>query len=86
MSPADRLGVVQCGGDQVVEVDEFDVEGLAHMGAAVAQNLHDLGPVLHRIEMGFDRLRRVVTSLSASAVAKILTRIMSMAGREHSRV
>jgi hypothetical protein len=27
-----------------------------------------------------------VTSLSASAVAKILTRIISMAGREHSRV
>ena len=36
---------------------EFDVEGLPHMGAAVAQKLHDLGPILHRVEMGFHRLR-----------------------------
>ena len=58
MSPADRLGVVQRGGDQVIEVDRLDVEGLPHMGAAVAQDLHHLGSVLDRIEMGLDRLRR----------------------------
>ena len=52
------------------------------MGTAIAQDLHHLGSVLHRIEMGLDRLRRVVTSLNASAVANILTRIMSMGGRE----
>ena len=50
------------------------------MGAAVAQDLHDLGPVLSRIEMGFDRLGPVVTSLNASAVAKILTRISPWQG------
>ena len=37
---ADRLGVVKRGGDQFVDIDRFDVEGLAHMGAAVAQDLH----------------------------------------------
>ena len=48
------------------------------MGAAVAQDLHHLGAVLHRVEMRLHRLRLRVTSLSASAVAKILTRIMSI--------
>ena len=36
---------------------ELDVEGLAHMGAAVAQDLHHLRLILHRVELGFDRLR-----------------------------
>ena len=57
MSRADRLRVVQRGGDQVVEVDRLDVERLAHMGAAVAQDLHHLGLVLHGIEMRLHRLR-----------------------------
>ena len=54
----DRLGVIQRGGDQVVQVDRLDVEGLPHVGTAVAQDLHDFGPILHRVEMGFDRLGR----------------------------
>ncbi len=41
---ADRLRVVKRGGDQIVDIDRFDVEGLAHMGAAVAQDLHHLQP------------------------------------------
>ena len=36
---------------------ELDVEGLAHVSAAVAQKLHYLRPVLYRVEMRFHRLR-----------------------------
>ena len=54
----DRFGVVQGGGDQIIEVDRIDVERLPHMGAAVAQDLHDFDPILDRIEMRLDRLRR----------------------------
>jgi len=53
----DRLRVVQCGGDQIVEVDRLDVERLAHMRATVAQDLHHLGAILYRIEMRLHRLR-----------------------------
>jgi len=45
------------GRDQVVEVDVLDVEGLAHMGAAVAQDVDDLVPVGRGIEMSLHRLR-----------------------------
>jgi hypothetical protein len=46
-----RLGVVHGGGDEVVEVDVLDVEGFAHVRAAVAQDLHDLGPVAGGVEL-----------------------------------
>ena len=36
---------------------ELDVEGLAHMGAARAQDLHHLVLVPHRVELRFHRLR-----------------------------
>ena len=36
---------------------ELDVEGLAHVGAAVAQDLHHFDPILHRVEMRLHRLR-----------------------------
>ena len=52
-----RLLVGHDGGDQVVEIDVLDVEGLAHVVAAVAQKLDDLGLVRDRIELGFDRVR-----------------------------
>ena len=53
-----RLRVVERGGDEFIEVDQFDVERLSHMGAAVAQDLHHLVLILNRIEMRLDRLRR----------------------------
>jgi hypothetical protein len=52
----DRLRVVQCGGDKVVEVDGLDVERLTHMGAAVAQNLHNFVLILNLIEVRLDGL------------------------------
>ena len=42
---------------RLVEIDVLDVEGLAHVGAAVAQELHDGVTVGDRIEMGLDRVR-----------------------------
>ena len=54
-APPRRVG--HRGLDQAVEIDVLDVERLAHVGAAVAQKLNDLGPVLHRIELGFDGVR-----------------------------
>ena len=53
----DRLRVVHRGRDQLVEIDVLDVEGLAHVGAAVAQELHHLVLVPDRIELGLDRVR-----------------------------
>ena len=53
-----RLRVVQCGGDQLVEVDVLDVEGLAHMGAAGLQQPGDLLLVAGAVELGFHRVRR----------------------------
>ena len=54
---ADRLRIVERGRDQFVEIDRLDIEGLAHMGAAVAQDLHHLVLVLDRIELRLHRLR-----------------------------
>ena len=54
---ADRRRVVERGRDQVVDIDQFDIEGLAHMGAAVAQDLHHRVLVLGRIELRLHRLR-----------------------------
>ena len=53
-----RFRVVQCGGDQLVEVDVLDVEGLAHMGAAGLQQPGDLLLVAGAVELGFHRVRR----------------------------
>ena len=53
----DRPRVVQRRGDQLVKTDQLDVERLAHMGAAIAQDLHHLRPVLYRVEMRLHRLR-----------------------------
>ena len=53
-----RFRVVQCGGDQLVEVDVLDVEGLAHMGAAGLQQPGDLLLVTGAVELGFHRVRR----------------------------
>ena len=38
------LRVVHGGGDEVVDIEVFDVEGLAHVRAARPQELHDLRP------------------------------------------
>ena len=54
----ERLRVLERGGDEVVEIDVLDVEGLAHMGAAGLQQLGDLLLVLRAVELGLDRLRR----------------------------
>ena len=62
--PAEAFDLVRAGPrvghhgvDQVVEIDIFDVEGLAHIAAAVAQKLDDLGLVRNGVEFGFDRVR-----------------------------
>ena len=76
---ADGLRVVQRGRDQVVEVDVLDVEGLAHMGAAGAQQLRHLRLVPRRGRTrSSPRPAWSSTWLSASAVAKILTRSVSI--------
>ena len=53
---ADRLRIVHRGGDEVIEVDVLDVEGLAHVRAARAQELRDLGLILAAVELGLDRI------------------------------
>ena len=60
-----RLRIVHRRGDQLIEVDVLDVEGLAHMRAARAQQLCDLllipGAVelrLHRVGRGGDLTER----------------------------
>ena len=58
MSPATALGSFKAVAIRSSRLIDFDVERLPHVGAAIAQDLHDLGPVLHRIEMCLDRLRR----------------------------
>lgn len=55
--PGDGGRILHRGGDQLVEVDVLDVEGLAHVGAAVAQQAHNLGPIGGWIELRPDRLR-----------------------------
>src|SRR5205085_10246469 len=54
---ARRLRVLHRGSDQLVEIDVLDVEGFAHMGTAVTQQLHDLVAVTRRVEFGLDRIR-----------------------------
>ena len=54
------------GGDQVVEIDVLDVERLAHVRAAVAQELHDLGLIAAGSKCVFTASGVVVTWLSAA--------------------
>ncbi len=51
------LRVRHRGVDQLIEVEILDVEGLAHMRAAVLEELHDLGLIFRGIEFGLDRIR-----------------------------
>ena len=51
----DRLRIVHRGRDQVVDIDVLDIERLAHVGAAGAQQRDHLVLVLDRIEFGLDR-------------------------------
>ena len=57
LSP-DRLRVIHRGRDQLVEIDVLDVEGLAHMGAARAQQLRHLRADRPPVELGLHRIRR----------------------------
>ena len=52
ISPVTRLRIVERGGDQLVEIDVLDVEGLAHMGAAGLQQPGDLRLVPRAVELG----------------------------------
>ena len=45
------------GVDQDVEIEILDVERLAHVRAAVLEQLHDLGLIVDRIEFGLERIR-----------------------------
>jgi hypothetical protein len=54
---AHRFGIVECGRDQIIEIDGFDIKRLLHVGAAGAQDLHHLIAVSHRIEVRFHGLR-----------------------------
>ena len=52
-----RLLVVERGGNEFIDVDRFDIERPAHMGAPGAQRLDHLVLVGHGIEMGLHCLR-----------------------------
>ncbi len=47
-------GIIHRRADQVIEVKRLDAECLAHVTAAVAQNLRHFGLVTHRIEFRLD--------------------------------
>ena len=51
------LRVLHRGVDQRVEIEILDVEGLAHVRAAVLEELHDLGLIVGGIEFGLQRFR-----------------------------
>ena len=53
-----RLRIVHRRGDQLIEVDVLDVEGLAHMRAARAQQLRDLVLIAGAVELRLHRVRR----------------------------
>ena len=57
MSAPTALGSSSAVAIRLVEIDRLDIERLAHMGAAVAQYLHHLVPILRRVEMRLHRLR-----------------------------
>ena len=51
------LRILHRGGDQVVEVEILDIEGLAHMRTACLQKLHHLPLILNPIKLGLDLVR-----------------------------
>jgi hypothetical protein len=53
----DGLRIGHCGVDQLVEVEVFDVERLAHVRAAVLEKLYDRGLIGDRIELGLEMVR-----------------------------
>jgi hypothetical protein len=53
----DGLRIFERGIDQHIKIEILDVERLAHMGAAVLQELRDLGLIVGVIELGLDRVR-----------------------------
>jgi hypothetical protein len=53
----DGFRVFHRGVDQRVEIEILDVEGLAHVRAAVFEELHDGGLIVNRIEFGLERFR-----------------------------
>ena len=54
----DRLRIVEGSGDEIVEIDVLDVEGLVHMGATCAQELYNLLLVAGAVELCFHRIGR----------------------------
>src|SRR6185295_16585506 len=52
-----RLRIVHRGCDQVIDIDVLDVERLAHVGAAGAQQRDNLVLILDWVELGLDRVR-----------------------------
>src|SRR5262249_57085296 len=58
LAVADRLRIVQGGGDELVEIDILEVESLEHMVAARAQKLRHLRLVGVTVELRLHRLRR----------------------------
>ena len=54
----DRLRIIESGSDEIVEIDVLDVEGLAHVGAARAQELYDLLLVAGAVELCLNRIGR----------------------------
>ena len=53
----DGFRVFHRGVDQRVEIEILDVEGLAHVRAALFEELHDGGLIVNRIEFGLERFR-----------------------------
>ncbi len=53
----DGFRVFQRGVDQGIEIEILDVERLAHMRAAVLEELHDLGLIVVGVEFGLYRFR-----------------------------
>src|SRR5215510_1171314 len=49
--------IVHRCGDQIVDVEVLDVEGLAHLCAASAQEAHNLLTILNGVELGLDPIR-----------------------------
>src|SRR6266700_1616264 len=54
----DRLRIIEGGGDEIVEIDVVDVEGLAHMRAARPQQLRGLVLIAAAVELRLHRIWR----------------------------
>ena len=53
----DCVRIIHRGLDEVVDIKGFDIECLAHMGAAITQYASHLGLVARRVELCFDGVR-----------------------------